>query len=147
MKAGVRLHGVNAADNIWMTCCALHNWLLEVDGLNGEWNGEIGLHDFDETTTNIPFALRRLNSTSSLREYDSSGMGPGFVDNEEDVANFEEEVQLQENADEAQQGNNCDIEFNECNYVRNQSCNAMREKLITHLNILFEQGKIKWPKN
>jgi hypothetical protein len=36
----------------WLTCCALHNWLLEVDGLdvhweNGvasEWEGKLGRH-------------------------------------------------------------------------------------------------------
>jgi len=24
------------------SCCALHNWLLEVYGLDGEWEGAIG---------------------------------------------------------------------------------------------------------
>lgn len=36
-----------------MTCCALHNWLLDIDGLdanweNGvrsDWEGEMGEHD------------------------------------------------------------------------------------------------------
>ena len=28
LKSGIRLHGVDVADNIWMTCCALHNLLL-----------------------------------------------------------------------------------------------------------------------
>jgi hypothetical protein len=34
LKAGVRIHGINSVDYIWFTCCALHNWLLEIDGLN-----------------------------------------------------------------------------------------------------------------
>jgi hypothetical protein len=29
LKAGIRVHGLRKADNIWHTCCALHNWLLE----------------------------------------------------------------------------------------------------------------------
>ena len=33
LKTGIRLHGAEAADNIWCTCCALHNMLLEIDGL------------------------------------------------------------------------------------------------------------------
>jgi hypothetical protein len=33
LKAGIRVKGVDAADKIWMTCCAIHNMLLEVDGL------------------------------------------------------------------------------------------------------------------
>ena len=32
LKAGIRLHGVDNADSIWSTCCALHNLLLEIDG-------------------------------------------------------------------------------------------------------------------
>ena len=27
LKTGIRLHGIEAADKIWLTCCALHNWL------------------------------------------------------------------------------------------------------------------------
>ena len=23
--------------DVWRTCCALHNWLLDIDGLNNEW--------------------------------------------------------------------------------------------------------------
>ena len=34
LKTGIRLSGVECADKIFLTCCALHNWLLETDGLN-----------------------------------------------------------------------------------------------------------------
>ena len=34
LKTGIRIHGVESADKIWLTCCALHNWLLETDGLD-----------------------------------------------------------------------------------------------------------------
>jgi hypothetical protein len=36
LKAGVRIHVVDGVDDVWLTCCALHNWLLDIDGLNGE---------------------------------------------------------------------------------------------------------------
>ena len=87
LKTGIRLHGVEATDKIWMTCCALHNWLLEVDGLDDEWQGgvrsdwesELGLHDMDDATRFVPpAALARLNARQlSARHYDMSGMGPG----------------------------------------------------------------------
>ena len=41
LKSGVRLHGVDTVDSVWFTCCALHNWLLEVDGLTEEWVGGV----------------------------------------------------------------------------------------------------------
>ncbi len=33
LKTGVWIYGVDNDDKIWSTCCALHNWLLNVDGL------------------------------------------------------------------------------------------------------------------
>ena len=41
MKSGVRLHGVVALDSVWFTCCALHNWLIEIDGVTEEWVGGV----------------------------------------------------------------------------------------------------------
>ena len=44
LKTGIRLEGPGAADRVWLTCCALHNFLLEEDGLD-EWEGELWLND------------------------------------------------------------------------------------------------------
>ena len=38
LKAGVRIHGVDGVDDVWLACCALHYWLLDIDGLNGAWS-------------------------------------------------------------------------------------------------------------
>ena len=38
LKSGIRHQGVDAVDKIWLTCCVLHNWLLEIDGLNAKWS-------------------------------------------------------------------------------------------------------------
>ena len=46
LKVGIRLHGVQVVDDIWFTCCALHNMLLEVDGRSAEWrNGVRGFYE------------------------------------------------------------------------------------------------------
>jgi hypothetical protein len=39
-------HSVMAitTDMIWKTCCALHNWLLEVDGLDEQWDQGVQSH-------------------------------------------------------------------------------------------------------
>ncbi len=34
LKTGVRLHNTKVCDSIWLTCCALHYTLLDVDGLS-----------------------------------------------------------------------------------------------------------------
>ena len=40
LKTGIRVEGVEAVDQVWLTCCALHNWLLEIDGLDKAWDGQ-----------------------------------------------------------------------------------------------------------
>ena len=42
LKTGVKLHGFEFTDQIWLTCCALHNMLLFADGLDEGWeNGKV----------------------------------------------------------------------------------------------------------
>jgi Plant transposon protein len=89
LKTGVRLHGIVSADKVWMTCCALHNWLLEEDGLDerwdhnvkSNWEGELGtLDEMDVCRYSEPFSLHRLRTvqgTTELRNHDTSGMGAG----------------------------------------------------------------------
>ena len=40
LKTGIRVEGVDVVDKIWLTCCALHNWLLDIDGLDIAWSEE-----------------------------------------------------------------------------------------------------------
>ena len=40
LKTGICLFGVKAADEIFLTCCFWHNWLLEIDGLDKKWENE-----------------------------------------------------------------------------------------------------------
>lgn len=38
--SGIRLHDQDMANHIFRTCCALHNMLLDIDGLSEPWNSE-----------------------------------------------------------------------------------------------------------
>jgi hypothetical protein len=55
--------------------------LLEVDGLDVEWSGGIGMHDEGDVENYLhPFALDRLQRNfngDNVRNYDASNMGPG----------------------------------------------------------------------
>jgi hypothetical protein len=88
LKAGVQIHGVNSVSYIWLTCCALHNWLLKIDRLNETWvdgvhtvvsdqDGKMGSFDFEGVQADIPIALARLLVDLDARNYDSLGLGPG----------------------------------------------------------------------
>jgi hypothetical protein len=63
LKTGIRVHNFEARDNIWMTCCALHNLLLDVDGLSHKWEGIPSSYESDAgqfLDEDIPVAIRRL---------------------------------------------------------------------------------------
>jgi hypothetical protein len=74
LKTGIRMHNTKVADNVWLMCCALHNMLLNVDGLSVGWqngvpsywqvkeNGQFELSD-------MPRAIRRLISPSEVRDF------------------------------------------------------------------------------
>jgi hypothetical protein len=57
---------MDKVDDIWLTCCALHNWLLDIDGLSGQWkdgvlisdwDGKLGWMDFDGLHESIPNSI------------------------------------------------------------------------------------------
>jgi len=37
LKSGIRIHGVTEPNKVWLTCCAFHNMLLDIDGLDLQW--------------------------------------------------------------------------------------------------------------
>ena len=139
LKSGIRLHGVDVCDNIWKTCCALHNMLLFIDGFTEEWDGELGLFDIEDAV-NIPFALRRLLYPSEIRNYDSSGMGCGISPSDSEEGNEQNIISLPTSAHDM-------IDQDCVNDVHRLPIDLFRNKLIENFDILFKQKKIKWPRN
>ena len=42
LRTGIKLQNFEQVDQVWLTCCALHNMLLFVDGLDEGWeNGNL----------------------------------------------------------------------------------------------------------
>jgi hypothetical protein len=80
LKTGIRLIRVECADKIFLACCALHNWLLETDGLstscnNGiptidsKWDGPLGEHHPEDNCI-IPQAVRNIHNPLAIRTFD-----------------------------------------------------------------------------
>jgi hypothetical protein len=143
LKSGIRLHGTAAADAIWKTCCALHNWLLEVDGRDQEWQrgvpsdweGELGQFDPSDQATQENFALRRLRCHTTIRNFDLTQMGSSnsaddSADNPDDNDADDEPVAGDQSV----------------RVVRNLRRDYFRHKLVEHFDILWRQNKIEWPK-
>ena len=64
LRYGIKLWGINNTNKIWLTCCALHNWLLEIDGLTDGW--EHGVKSSWDTEPDDPrdisFAIKGLKA-------------------------------------------------------------------------------------
>lgn len=138
LKTGIRTHSTKSVDNTWLTCCAFHNWLLEVDGLDSpwdgvnaatsQWTGELGQLELSD----VPLALQRILSPAEIRDYDTSGVGAtanasGTGDN--DTAD-----------------NDAMAAGEDVRHVRNLSLQYFRSKLVEHFEIMFDRHEIIWPK-
>ena len=136
LKTGVRLHSTQSVDRVWLTCCALHNWLLEIDGLDKPWDGvnvtsqwESELGGFDES--DAPMAMRNLLSPAQIREYDTSMIG-GVTDEHDD---YDDDVTAGA------------VEDDGVINVRSLSLDYFRSKLVEHFDIKFQRGEIAWPRS
>lgn len=145
LKSGIRLQGVESVDKIWLSCCALHNWLLEIDGLNAEWGevsmpdsdwlGELGDTDLEDVRQElVPWSIVRLSQRLDPRTLDLSGMGPGA-----DVC--EQCLQPDEDNNTYDDGEDNDS----VRRLNNHSLKIFRQKLVRHFTILFSRNAIKWP--
>ncbi len=152
LKAGVRIHGVNSVDYIWLTCCALHNWFLDIDGMNeiwvggvctvvSDWEGELACLDWEGVGADIPNAMARLSVNQNARNYDSSGVGPG-----DDVIGESRSLLTRELEDDVICTNQISLGEDHVRSVQNLSLAVFRQLLVNHFAILFSQNKIVWPK-
>jgi len=143
LKSGTRVAGSCVADSIWMTCCALHNRLLVLDGLDGEWEGALGRNELDDFRSLVPFAVQRMENPEIL----------AFGSRE-----HEREAQLNDNLRGRVREHSSDTESKEDGQgtvttntegaiaVNSLSYFEFRRRLIVHFDILHRQHKIRWPK-
>jgi hypothetical protein len=156
LKAGIRVHGVRKADNIWHTCCALHNWLLEIDGLNepwtsgelvSDWENELG--QFEDShfvekwcCSEALGAISRLRKQDDFRTYDSTQFGS----NRQEIDELSE-LNPDDTMDDICESNaNVSTENEQILLVKNLSQAYFRSRLVEHFDILYQRGEIIWPK-
>ncbi len=149
LKTGVRLHGIQVVDKVWMTCCALHNWLLDEDGNGDEWTGgcaiedwlgKLGENDLDHDEDNPPAVFDRLLNNLNIRNYDLSGMGPG-----PDAIGTEMEMEDDNDNDDGGEFQ-ATLREGDIVEVRKLPLTFFRSKLIQHFDILYRSGKLIWPR-
>jgi len=117
LSKGVQAQSIEDADRVWKTCCALHNFLLNVDGYDEMWEGEIPSQPDDDYTC---FAIDRLNNPV---------MGPASQGAPCGSQTFQIPTPINQTARE----------------VRKMDLKDFRMKLVEHFDILFHHHQIVWP--
>lgn len=144
LKAGIRLEGTDAADKVWKTCCALHNYLLEVDGydtawssgVHSDWEGTLG--EYDRSEIEEVQGLHDMEDPNAARTFDISGMGYG---NDRDVDDdCEDDFEIDDSENSTNEFDQCE---DECIIVRNLPFDVFRNKLVTHFNIALCRKEVR----
>lgn len=172
LKSGIRLSGVECADDIFLTWCALHNWLLEIGGLDKEWRhgvpsdweGEIG--DVPEGhLTAVPFAIPpsdvegsgEATSTSMSRDgalpdaiyrllnpvAERANLGGHDPAPATQLASEDVDVEDQWTGDE---GASAVRTVGGIHVVRNLTLPFFQSKLVRHFDIAFKRNEVQWPR-
>ena len=132
LRYGLRFRSIERCDKMWLTCCALHNKLLLIDGLDKNW--ETGVSSFWEKQNEkkeisnplTPFAIQRLTrSEKKMNCYHD-------IDNHD--ANY-----LSRSCKK--------YTVNGKRIVSKMPLALFRKCLIEHFDIRFKMNDIVWPQH
>lgn len=116
LKYGCRFSSLDVVDDIFLTCCAIHNQRKIIAGLDQMWKtGEIVSDEESDLCQSEAAIFRRLSERHDREE--NNGMGGG-----------EHTVQVDE----------VEVEHEDLHDV-------LRKKLITHFKVAHEKGEVFWP--
>ena len=86
----------------------------------------------------IQFAIRSLHSPSEFRNYDNSGMGPGYNnDTNPDKIILPPIDNAQQNSTTIDTSGHV-VDFNQENFC---------QRLVEHFDIMYQQNKVVWPRS
>lgn len=120
LDKGVQARKIENADQVWKTCCELHNMLLEIDGYDEIWEG--GIPSDPDVSNSTCFAINRLNNPLQFPR--------------------PEVAPKETNIDDVMSG--YDDSGTTPRILRDLNQEFFRKRLVEHFDILFEQHKIVW---
>ena len=122
LRHGIRTESIATCDKLWLTCCAIHNKLLFIDGLHENW--ETGAKSYYEeegnTEVRVPFAVNRLNRH----------------ENEDDI--------VETTPTTIGQFDKYTVDGKRI--VSKMPLKLFQERLVHHFDIRFKKNDIQWPK-
>jgi hypothetical protein len=143
LKTGIRVRSLDTADNIWYTCCALHNMLLTKDGLNERWDkgvafdkqsdylGELGLHAQADAEEHVPIIFQRVirGQQGDIRTYDASSH----------LSFVSEPIPGDAPLDALPPPSSAPIAVNDISF------RSFRNLLVEHFTDMFNKNALVWP--
>jgi hypothetical protein len=152
LKCGIPIHGTDCPDQEFLTCCALHNQLLDIDGLDERWKQGVQsiwstAYDNDDGETDdmeedsslkseiasvLPDAILRLQNPAAERRYGVSNYER--MDQAEDTP--APAVRIDSTTPGADDGNDGIVE------VQKLSLNDFRHRLVVHFSIALERNEV-----
>jgi len=144
------LHGVRSVDKVWKTCCTMHNWLLDIDGLlqnweNGvpsEWKRPMGQHSASTVRQYAtPLVLSNLHTDKQIHNFDLSDAIAALHSqtfNNDDDHHDNGDSTVQESVEATANGDQCVV-------TRHLKLKDFRASLVEHYTIMSTQNKVQWP--
>ena len=139
IKTGFRCFTKKAAEDAFFTCCALHNMLLTIDGLDANWEDGVASPwvgadgDFDDEDVPVVFQRLQARNLRVDRETDLSGMGRGRFPH------------ARNGDDSDDDGDDVHVVGEDAEGVR-MHYHRFRDRLVAHWNYEWGRGRITWPK-
>ena len=132
LRYGLRFQSIDKCDQLFLTCCALHNMLLEKDGLHKNWNKGVRSnweHSHSRDTKKItPYAISRLNYPNTTNTKDT-------VNDSTTTDSFGTHISTQ-----------CkNYTVNNKRIVAKMPLALFCRCLVNHFDIRFKQNDIVWP--
>ena len=125
LRYGLRFQSITRCDQMFLTCCALHNLLLDHDGLQNNWNE---YYDYD--TNEITFAMSRLNQPTAAPQT----IHPDNSDIVSEIRERRNHVSLCRKYTK-----------DNCRVVNKMPLELFKQCLVNHFDIRFQKNDIKWP--
>ena len=137
LRYGLRFRDISRCDQLWLTCCALHNLLLNKDGLDEDWENGVpscwedinNQYDMRLKRNNTPFAISKLNSCFNPTVGDSTEPLYATTQNATVDSSFKYEKYT----------------VNNKRIVSKMPLEIFQQCLVNHFDIRFKQNDIVWP--
>ena len=127
LRHGILLQNQNSVDNVFFTCCILHNMILEADGLDRRWEECV---EWD-----------RLNPQNGISD-------DGFDENLEPYTQqlCMQERRILDRVNQHAPAEDVHFEGNEVEVEIDTTFDHKRRSLINHFRWAYDRGLVYWPR-